>query len=188
MEEQVRASRRAAVWTLGYALYRSYYAFGGTVGMQGTPVSFAQWRRINAIGAVILLTAAVLALLFAKGWAHPRARPLLLAFCWIATVACVSHALIDIIQRLASLGGRLTIDYPFWRTIDRRAADLQDLFFNEPWFFIEGLLWAAIAWHGALREWPRRGWWIGSAVAATLISTIAGVASAFGVIGKLVIG
>lgn len=125
-------SRATALWTLGYALYRAYYAAGGTVGMHGTPTSYSAWRRVNAIGSVLLFATAALAILFASAWAHRRARPALLAFCWIAAVGCVSHALIDIGQRIASLSGLLTIDYPFWRTIDRRAADLQDLFFNEP--------------------------------------------------------
>jgi len=183
-----RASRCAAAWTFGYALYRAYYALGGTIGMPGTPQSFPQWRRINGIGAAILLATAVLALAFVKVWEHRPARPSLLAFCWIATVACLSHALIDIIQRVASLNGALTISYPFWRTIDRRAADLQVLFFNEPWFFIEGMLWAAIAWRASLSESPRRRWWISSVIAATILSTVIGVLSAFGVIGRVIIG
>lgn len=157
------------------------------MGMPGTPDSIAQWRRINAIGGVILFVAAALAIVLGTVWPR-RLRLLGLAICWIAAVGCVSHALIDIGQRIASLTGALTISYPFWRTIDRRTADLQDLFFNEPWFLVEGLLWAAIAWNGALRESERRRWWIGSAVAATIASTAVGLLSAFGVIGKLIIG
>jgi hypothetical protein len=183
-----RASRRAAVWSFGYALYRAYYATGGTAGMPGTPISIVQWRRINAIAAAILFITAVLAIVMVRAWGHHRVRPLLLAFCWIAAVGCVSHALIDIIQRVASLSGTLTISYPLWQAIDRRTADLQDLFFNEPWFFVEGLLWAAIAWHGSLRQSPRRRWWLGSAIIATVAATAVGLLSAFGVIGKLIIG
>lgn len=183
-----RASRRTGLWSLGYTLYRAYYALGGTVGMPGTPMSGAEWRRINAIGAVILFLTAVLAANAVKVWAHPRGRLFLLAFCWIATVGCVSHALIDIGQRIASLSGALTISYPFWRIIDRRSADLQDLLLNEPWFLIEGLLWAWVAWSGDLRESPRRRWWIGSAIAATIASTIVGFLSAFGAIGRVIIG
>ena len=184
----VRASRLAAVWSLGYGLYRCYYALGGTIGMLGTPVSLAQWRRINAIGAAMLFITAVLALVLVNAWANRRARPVLLALCWIIAVGCVSHALIDIGQRIASLSGVLTIPYPFWQSIDRRTADLQDLFFNEPWFFIEGLLWAAIAWVGALRESHRRLWWVGSAAVATIVSTTVGLLSAFGVIGRVIVG
>ena len=184
----VRASRLAAVWSLGYGLYRCYYALGGTIGMLGTPVSLAQWRRINAIGAAMLFITAVLAIVLVNAWAYRRARPFLLVLCWIITVACVSHALVNIVQRIASLSGALTISYPFWQTIDRKTADLQDLFFNEPWFLIEGLLWAAIAWTAALRESPHRLWWVGSAVAATIASTMVGLLSAFGVIGRMIVG
>ena len=183
-----RASRLAAVWTVLYALYRFYYAIGGTVGIPGIPSSMTQWRSINAIAAGILFATSILAIVLVKAWPHRRARPFLLALCWIITVACVGHALIDIGQRIASLNGVLSIDYPFWRAIDRRAADLQDLFFNEPWFFIEGVLWASIAWVGALRESPRRWWWIGSAAAATIAATVIGLLSAFGIIGRMIIG
>jgi hypothetical protein len=46
-------------------------------------------------------------------------------------VGCSMHALIDIIERVLSLAGLLRIEYPstVWASIDRRAADLQDLFF-----------------------------------------------------------
>jgi hypothetical protein len=183
-----RASRRAALWSLGYGLYRAYYAAGGTVGMYGTPTSYSEWRRINAIGSVLLLATAALAFAFANVWKHRRARPFRLAFCWIATVGCVSHALIDIGQRIASLSGALTIGYPFWQTIDRRTADLQDLLFNEPWFLVEGLFWAAVAWNAAIRASPRRRWWIASVGAATIAATIVGLLSAFGVVGKVIVG
>jgi hypothetical protein len=183
-----RASRGTAAWTLAYALYRAYYAFGGRFAMHGTPVSFPQWRRINAIGAALLLATAALALVFPKTWEVRRLRPVLLAFCWIAAVGCISHALIDVVQRIASLNDALTISYPFWRTIDRRAADLQDLFFNEPWFLIEGLLWAVVAWSGALRNSPQRRWWIGSAVVAVIAATTVGLLTAFGAIDRVIIG
>jgi hypothetical protein len=41
---------------------------------------------------------------------------------------------------MLSLAGLLRIEYSptVWASIDRRAADLQDLFFNEPWFLVEG--------------------------------------------------
>jgi hypothetical protein len=183
-----RAGGCAAVWSFGYGLYRAYYAVGGTAGMFGTPTSIVEWRRINAIAAVLLFITAALAILQLKAWEHRRARALVLAFCWIVAVGCVSHALINIVQRIASLNGALGISYPFWRLIDRRTADLQDLLFNEPWFFVEGLLWAAIAWWGALRSSSRRRWWLGSAIVATVATTVVGLLSAFGVIGRLVVG
>ena len=74
------------------------------------------------------------------------------------------------------------------KTIDRRAADLQALFFNEPWFLIEGLFSTAIAWNGELRNSPRRWWWIGGALILVAAFTVMGLLSAFGVVGRLVVG
>ena len=183
-----RSSRLAAIWSLGYGLYRAYYAVGGTIGMPGTPASHAEWVRINIVAAVLLFATAVSALVLADAWASGRARPALLALCWIITVACVSHALIDIIERIASLSGAITISYPFWQSIDRRTADLQDLFFNEPWFLVEGLLWARIAWVGSLDGSLRRAWWVGSAAVATMAATAFGALVVFGVIGSVIVG
>lgn len=184
----VRASRIAAGWAFGYGLYRWYYAVGGTIGILGIPASQQQWRMINAAAGALLFMAAFLPIAVVSKWQSRRARPVLLIICWVVAVACVSHALIGIAQRVSSLTGILSISYPFWLAIDRRRADLQALFFNEPWFLVEGLLWMAIAWGGALRESARRQWWLGSAIAAAALSTAIGLLSAFGVIGKVIIG
>jgi len=184
----IRASRVAAGWAFFYALYRWYYAAGGTVGMFGTPVSADQWRRINAVGGAIIFVMAVLPLVLFGSWRRPRARPALLTLCWLMAVGCVVHALIGITQRIASLSGAYAIPFPFWTTIDRTQSDLQALLFNEPWFLMEGLLWAAIAWGGALSASSRRWWWIGSALAGTGILTTIGLLSAFGVIGRVIVG
>lgn len=183
----VSASRLAAVWALLYALYRGYYALGGDAGMFGIPVSESQWRQINAVGAVILLVGAAAPLILLRLWRQPCVRPVLLSLCWIVTVGCVMHALVDATQRLLSLSGMLTMSFPFWATIDRRQSDLQDLLLNEPWFLIEGLLWGAIAWTGGLSRSPRRNVWIISALVAIVALTIVGLLSAFGVIGKLIV-
>ena len=183
-----RASRLAALWSLGYGLYRAYYALGGTAGMPGVPLSQAEWVRINSVAAVLLFTTAVLALGSPRAWTRPWGRRMLLVFCWIVTVACVGHALINIVERIASLNGAVTISYPFWQSIDRRQADLQDLFFNEPWFFIEGILWARIAWVAQVQKSPRRVWWVGSLVVAIVAATTFGVLVVFGVIERVIAG
>jgi hypothetical protein len=187
-ELPVAASRLAAAWAFLYALYRGYYALGGTVGMFGIPVSESQWRLINAVGAAILLVGAAAPLVLLRWWRRPRMRTALLALCWIVTVGCVMHALIDATQRVLSLAGMLTMNLPFWATIDQRQSDLQDLLLNEPWFLIEGLLWGAIAWTAGLGRSRRRGVWVSSAVTAIVALTAVGLLSAFGVIGKLIVG
>jgi hypothetical protein len=178
-----------ALWGLGYALYRGYYALGGTLWLPGTLANPHQFRLINAAAVVILAIAAVLPIAMLPLWQRPRARPVLLAVCWLVAVGCGMHALIDSIERVLSLAGLLRIEYPtaVWASIDHRAADLQDLFFNEPWFLLEGLGYAALGWI-ALGPGRRRRWWVGSAIAATSVLTVIGLLSATGVIGKVIIG
>ncbi len=183
-----RASWIAAGWACFYALYRAYYAAGGTLGMFGTPVSEYDWRMVNAKGAVILALVAMLPLVILRWWNRTRARPWLLTLSWTMAVGGVMHALVGMTQRIASLSGLYVMPLPFWRTIDRKTSDLQALLFNEPWFLIEGLLWVAIAWGGALSNSPNRWRWIGSALAAVVILTTLGLLSAFGVIPQIIVG
>ena len=98
------------------------------------------------------------------------------------------HALVGITQRILSLTGMATFDFPFWASIDRRASALQALLFNERWFLAEGVLWGATAWSGGLGHSPRRTWWLVSAVVAILTLTVVGILSATGVLGRLIIG
>jgi hypothetical protein len=183
-----RASWIAAGWALFYALYRAYYAAGGRIGMFGTPVSEHDWRMVNAKGAVILAFVAVLPVAILPLWERPRARRWLLSLSWLMAVGGVVHALVGMTQRIASLSGSYVMPLPFWTTVDRRASDLQALLFNEPWFLIEGLLWVAIAWAGALSDSPVRRAWIASAAAAVVVLTTIGILSAFGVIGQVIVG
>ena len=101
--------------------------------MFGTPVSESQWRTINLVAAVSLLLLAVLPIAVLPLWKRPRMR-VLLGLCWVLAVGFVMHGVIDDLQRVLSLTGLLHLDYPFFATVDRRAADIQDLLFNETWF------------------------------------------------------
>lgn len=111
-----------------------------------------------------------------------------LGVAWVITVGCIGHALVDDVTRVLSLAGIVEITYPpgFWLTLDHRAADLQDLLFNETWFLIEGALWASIAWT-VLGRSSARTWWIGSAALVLAAFVAAGLLSAFGVLGRTVV-
>ena len=184
-----RLALLAGAWALGYGLYRAYYGVGGTVGMFGQPVSDADWRAINLVAASLLFGAAVLPLLALPLWRTRWARRILLAAAWLIAVACIGHALINDVLRVLSLAGWHEVLYPpgFWLSIDRQAADLQDLVFNETWFLLEGTLWVAIAWT-VLGPSAGRRRWVGSAVVAIALALIVGLLSAFGVIDRIVIG
>ena len=184
-----RVSYAAAGWALLYAAYRAYYAFGGTFGMFGVPASDETWRAINLVAAALILGAAALPLIALRLWDRAVPRRALLAIAWVIAVGCVMHGIIDEVTRAMSLAGLLDILYPpgFWASLDRRAADLQDIFFNEPWFIVEGLLWAAIAWIVLGPSDTRRRWVASAAVAVSLLVGI-GLLSAFGIIGRFVVG
>jgi hypothetical protein len=163
-------------WALLYTLYRAYYGFGGTIGMVGVPASESDFRRINLIGAAILLVVALLPVALLPLWRHPRLRRAL-------------HALVMQTQRVLSLAGLHRIRYPEgrWLSRDDHAADLQDLLFNETWFLVEGLLWGLLGYTIIGRSRSRLRW-LTAALLATALLTGVGLLSAFDVIGRRVDG
>jgi hypothetical protein len=184
-----RVSVAAGIWGLCYAAYRGYYAAGGTAFLPGTirPGSEGQFQLINLVAVVVLAVAAVVPLAVLPLWSRRGPRLVLLAVCWVVAVGCCTHALTDMAQRVLSLAGLMHIHYPpLWATVDHRAADLQDLFGNEPWFLLEGLAFGALGWIGLGPGRSRRRW-TGSALAATGVLTLVGLLSATGVIGKVIV-
>jgi hypothetical protein len=181
-----RPPRRVALaltaWAACYAAYRFYYAFGGQAGMVGRPSPAAHFRRDNLVGGAIILLAAVLPAIALKTWCRPPVRRAVAVVGWIAAVGCCMHALTLMTLRVLSLTDVHPIHYPagVWLSIDRRAADLQDLLFNEPWFFVEGCLWGALA-LSALRPSSRQRWQR-SAVAACVLAAAVGLLSGLGAI------
>lgn len=181
----MRVAVPLATWSFLYAGYRAYYAAGGQVGMIGTPVSGAQFRAINAVGALIILAAGILPLAALRSARLRRALPVV---AWVAAVGCCMHALVDSSLRIFSLTGVHPTALPasVWSSFDRHAADLQDLLVNEPWFLVEGLLWASLG-IGLVRAPGRRAWVLSASVACLLL-TIVGVLSGLGVIGTIHLG
>ena len=178
-----------AVWGLGYTLYRAYYALGGTWLLPGTLANPAEFRVINAAAVVVLAIATLLPIAMLPLWRRPRVRPLLLGVCWLVAVGCCMHAVIDIIARVLSLTGLLDIQYSMtiWASIVPRTADLQDLFFNEPWFLLEGLGFGALAWIVLGPGRPRRRF-IRAALVAVSALLVVGLLSLYGVVGKWIVG
>ena len=184
----VTASLVTSGWVLIYALYRGYYAVGGTAGMIGTFKSASEWRALNLAGAVVLLAVAVLPAAMLPLWRLPALRHVLLGLCWVLAVGFLMHALVQDVQRVLSLTGHLHVSYPAqWKTLNRHAADIQDLAFNETWFLVSGLLWGVVGWIGLGRSRARR-WWVWSALAAIAALTALGLVTASGLIGRSVIG
>jgi hypothetical protein len=150
--------------------------------MIGRPSPAAHFRRDNFVGGGIILLAALLPTIAVSAWRYAPVRRLVPVVGWIAAVGCCMHALTLLTLRVLSLTGVHPTHYPagLWLSIDRRDADLQDAFFNEPWFFIEGCLWALFA-VGALRRFSRQRW-RRSAVVACVLAAAVGVSSGLGAI------
>jgi hypothetical protein len=173
-----------ACWSFAYAAYRAYYALGGDVGAIGVPRSESEVREVNAIGAVLILLAGVLPLVAVRVPVIARALP---ALGWVGAVGCSMHALVDMTLRVLSLTGVHPTALPdIWLTYDRHRSDLQDLFLNEPWFLVTGLLWGALGLTAVTTA--RRTIWLRSAVIACLVLTLVGILSGLDVIGSVVIG
>ena len=98
------------------------------------------------------------------------------------------HAFVDGVLRVFSVTGVHPTQLPAtaWQSFDRRAADLQDLLLNEPWFLVEGLLWGALG-LAFVSASGRRPWLI-SAVVACVLLTVVGVLSGLDVIGSIRLG
>jgi hypothetical protein len=177
-----RVAVALAVWAAWYAAYRFYYAFGGHVGMIGHPSRAQDFRRDNLVGGAIILLAALLPSIAVSAWRHRRVRRLVPVVGWVAAVGCWMHALTLMTLRALSLTGVHPIHYPpgLWLSIDRRKADLQDVLFNEPWFLVEGCLWALFA-LTALQP-PSRRRWRRSAVGACALAAAIGLLSGLGAI------
>ena len=153
--------------------------------MIGEPRSTAQFRAINAVGAAMILFAATLPLVALRVVAIRRALPVL---CWIAAVGCCMHALVDVTLRVLSVTGAHPSQLPgsVWRSFDRHNADWQDLLLSEPWFLVEGLLWADLG--VAVIDPSKRRMWILTAATLCLLLTAVGILSGLGVIGSFHFG
>ncbi len=185
----LRISVFAFVWAFLYSAYRAYYAAGGTAFLPGTirPDAEHTFRAVNLFGAVIIAIAALLPLAMLRLWSRPTTRRLLLVLCWAVAVGCCMHALVAITERVLSLAGEVDVQYAaMWATVDHRAADLQDLFGNEPWFLLEGLAFGALGWVGMTPGRARR-WWAATGIVAIGALLALGVLTMTGVLGRAVI-
>lgn len=179
----------AAAWALLYAVYRFYHGLGGTWGVPGIirEDAVGTFRAINLFAATVLVIAAAAPFLLVL-LRNTRLRAAGVVACWIIAVGCLMHAFVDIIQRILSLQGVISVDYPatLWAEVDRRAADLQDLFGNEPWFLIEGvLIW--VLGYLCVRPAARRIYTISSIVAVSVL-VVVGVLAAVGTLGRFIVG
>lgn len=156
-----------------------YWAAGGTAmlsAIKPTATEEPAWRLINWVATAMLLGAALVAFLLARG-THPR--PLhwsFLVIAWAGSVLSVAHGIYGIVDRaLIVTGVKLVESRRFAAGED--AWVLWDLLVFEPWFLIEGVLFGLAGYAVMHRTQDRRRWvWLSAAgLVAALGTALLGV-------------
>ncbi len=167
-----------SVWSGLYVVPHIYWAAGGGVGFSALKPSATareDWEAINAVASVILLIPVAIGLLLPRTSSH-RPRALLLAACLAGASIAMSHGVFGIVYRVLNLIGAVDIDgEPFTPT--QHAWVIWDLYIFEPWFLIEGMLFAAAGRAAMAGAHAQDRWLLACALGVSLglISGAAGV-------------
>jgi hypothetical protein len=162
-----------SAWSLLYVLPHLYWAVGGELGFSGLkPSATAQegWQAINAAASVILLLPVAIGLALQRARWHGLWRALLLAACLAGASIAVSHGVYGIVYRLLNIVGVVEVDGRGFTTAEHPWV-LWDLFVFEPWFIIEGVLFATAGWASMSGSESRRRWQLGCLVGISLALT-----------------
>jgi hypothetical protein len=163
-----------SVWSVGYLVPHLYWALGGTIGLSAVKPSASalpEWRAINgAASGVLALPALVAAALVRARRGAVKTGLLLITLAGSAIAA--SHGVYGIVYRSLIIAGAIDVD---GRSFDasRHGWVIWDLLVFEPWFLIEGLLFAALG--GAATSRSSRPRWIVGCAAATALATVTGL-------------
>jgi hypothetical protein len=167
------AATALSAWSLLYVLPHLYWAGGGQLGFSALkPSATAQegWQAINAAASLILLLPVAIGLALPRARSRRLSRALLLAACLGGASIAVSHGLYGMVYRLLNIVGVVEVDGRAFTTTQHSWV-LWDLFVFEPWFVIEGVLFAAAGWASISgSEWRRR-WLLGCLVGILLAMT-----------------
>jgi hypothetical protein len=162
-------------WSLAYAVPHVYWALGGGAGLSAVAPSASalpQWRAINWAASPVL----VLAGLIGAGliWSWGRSRRWGLALLLAALAGCsiaASHGVYGIVSRVLQVAGVTGVDGQAFDAA-RHPWVLWDLLVFEPWFLIEGVLFAVAGWCYLVSPVDRRRW-----VAACAVGVAVGLLS-----------
>ena len=174
-ERHTSPATALCVWSGLYALPHLYWAVGGDLGfsaLKPSATAHDSWEAINAAASVILL------LPVGIGLALPHAsrrgkRAVLLVACLGGAAIAGSHGLYGIVYRVLNILGVVEIDGHGFDAGDHPWV-LWDLFVFEPWFLVEGALFAAAGWTSMRDAEARRRWLLGCLAGASL-ATASGV-------------
>lgn len=136
------------VWSIGYMVPHLYWALGGMIGMsiiKPSVYELPQWELINWIASAILTLPGLMGIALICFWSRKPLKWILLTIAWAGCSVAASHGIYGIIDRLLQIAGIAGLESgPF--NVSEHFYVLWDLLLFEPWFFIEGVLLAALGW------------------------------------------
>lgn len=164
-----------AAWSIAYVLPHLYWGLGGTLGLSAvkpTASALEDWRAINLAASGVLVLPAVIAVALIRG--RPgRTRSSVLVVTVVGAAIAASHGIYGITYRALMIAGVIDVDgEPF--DLSRHGWVIWDLVVFEPWFLIEGVLFAG-AGGAAVAAESRRRWTVVCAIAVTA-ATLTGIA------------
>lgn len=164
------------LWSGLYVLPHLYWALGGEVGfsaLKPSATAHAQWEAINWAASVVLVLPVLIGVGLIRFRGQRVVRPVLLAATFAGASIAASHGLYGIVYRILNLVGVVDIDGEAF-AMSEHPWVLWDLLVFEPWFLVEGLLFAAVGWAAATTSQARRRWTIACASGIAL-ATVTGL-------------
>lgn len=163
-----------AVWSTLYALAHVYWAAGGHAGfslLKPAATELATWQEINAMASVVLMVPVGVAVGLTLSGQRPRVRRTLPAGCLIGASIAASHGAFGIVYRILNVASVVDIDgRAFEPSTDGWV--VWDLVLFEPWFLIEGILFAGTGWAALTTDRDQRRWLTACAFGATAATII----------------
>lgn len=155
-------------WSLLYMLAHLYWALGGDALLfmvRKSAVEMDDWRAINFAASVMLTGAALIGPALIWTTARRRLRMVTLTACVAGAAIAGGHGAFGIIYRALNVAGVTDIEGTAFDA-SRHEWVLWDLLVFEPWFFIEGVLFAGAGAAAFETTRTRRRWVVGCLVAA----------------------
>ena len=162
------------VWSVVYMVPHLYWALGGTIGLSALKPSapaLPEWRAINWAATFVLAMPALIALaLMRTGPGAFKAGSLMASLAGAAIAA--GHGVYGIVYRSLTVAGVVAVGGQSFDA-SRHGWVVWDLVVFEPWFLIEGLLFAGVGWAASPPAWRRT--WIVACVVGVTLATISGL-------------
>ena len=162
------------MWSAAFGLLHLLWALGmGVAMLKPSALEISLFRVANLVTAVLLTAVGFLGPMFI----HLRKRRflswLLLAIAWVGCSLSTSHGIYGLIHRILQIEGVVELESgPF--NPSEHAYVLWDLIVFEPWFTIEGILFAIIGWC-YLEQARHRQIWVLLCIVGIIVGLITGL-------------